>query len=186
MQKIKFLHKRISILIFSLLFLMLNIMYVNCAASDESTTSVLNDAEEKIQNPILKTEKTIDLYSPTLDSIKTINNLTFKLYECSKLQYILIANGRFLIENNSIKNINEVLIARKIIDLNNSDESINITNSLITIPITSFDKIVNGELTDETLSLSAERYYWSSYSYNKYGELICSSPQFSFYLQGVL
>ncbi|MDH5718493.1 MAG: hypothetical protein OEZ22_12775 [Spirochaetia bacterium] len=165
---------KISFIVFTLFYL------YHCAAIEEEAGAeqlkddVLSTAEEKINNPLFDTHNSISLKSPTHDTIKTTETLVFELSLCGQYQTIVISSERILVDRGQIINAKEAFIGKK---------ELNYYNKGRTFYLNDFKKIVNGKITSELLSLDAGRYYWASWSYSEDGELVCSSPQYSFFIR---
>jgi len=155
-----------------------------CAAGDSTPDSaqtpqddVLITAEEKIQNKLFDTQNEIHLNSPGHDMVKALSFLNFERSVCADYQVTIIASERILIDNGQISNY-QALIAWN--QTNNG-------TAITTLALSNFYKVINGDITN-TVFTGADltlgtRYYWASWSYSDNGELLCSSPQYAFYIR---
>ncbi|MDH5720200.1 MAG: hypothetical protein OEZ13_06195 [Spirochaetia bacterium] len=147
------------------------------SSEDASTDDVLITAEEKIQNPLFAVGSEVTLNSPGHDTVKNINMITFNRSTCGDYQVTIIADERLLVDNGEIINVDVALVG-----WHDTEEPYEAGN---TLSLSDFFSVTNGDIGETSLTTlnSGTRYYWASWSYSLEGELICSSPQFSFFVR---
>jgi len=172
-SKKKFSFYRASFLFFHALY-----VFQGCSSQGSAPpgSADLTIAEEKISNPLFSSAQKIKIVSPSHEAVWAYNDATLTFDKCGSTQVIALAPERLLVSENTLTN-KEIIMAMKTLDTN-----------LLTDPATIKPAdlfIANNGVTTTTLFTpqSGVRYYWAVWGYSAAGDLVCSSPQYIFYLR---
>jgi hypothetical protein len=170
-----------------LIILLLVFILGACAGGDETPEiEILSVAEERIQNPVFPTEGTITLVSPSLDSVKIKEEISFNLTSCldtqDSNQIIILAENRIITSESSIQNWNTAVRAYIRIPFADKSKYLQDGSKLRVLP-DNFSGVGNGNILTQAFELSPGRWFWLSWSFNPHGEMTCSSPQIAFFIR---
>jgi len=162
----------------SLLLILTSTLFYHCSnqGSTPSGAADLTIAEEKISNPLFSSAQKINILSPSHEAVWAYNDATMVFDKCGFTQVVAVAQERLLVSENNLAN-RAIITAMNILETN-------LLSDLVAIkPAELF--IANNGIPSTTLFTpqSGVKYYWAVWGYSAAGDLICSSPQYIFYLR---